>query len=94
MISQTASMEDKAIINKYYYKKQFINWDEDCLAFGWDNRYNTFFEKLTKIKGDENHLYNQIQQVNGWSSCFPSDELLNKAKLNEELIEEIFNGKT
>jgi len=94
MISQTASMEDKAIINKYYYKKQFSNWDEDCLAFGWDNRYNTFFEKLAKIKGDENHLYNQIQQVNGWSSCFPEDELLNKAKLNEELIEEIFNGKT
>ena len=87
---QTATTEDKAIIKKYYYKKQFEKVDEIALATGWDNRYNFFFERVSELNHKENNIYSCIQNFNKWESIFPSDEQLNKVKLNDELIDRIF----
>jgi len=89
--TQTATSEDKAIIKKYYYKNQFEIKDEDEMAYGFDNRFNFFFERLSKIKHDNEHLYYKIAEYNNWNCIFPTDDQINKVKLNGELIDRIFN---
>ena len=37
------------------------------------------------------NLYNKISEFNKWDSIFPCDDQLNKVKLNDELIDRIFN---
>ena len=87
---QMATTEDKAKIKKYYYKRLFDEIDEDDLEFGWNERYNTFFERLNKLIQNEEHLYFKIAEYNSWNSIFPSDEQINKVKLNDDLINRIF----
>jgi len=87
---QTATTEDKAMIKKYYYKRQFENIDENELEFGWNERFNFFFEKLSDLIHNENNIYNKISEFNSWDSIFPSDKEFNKVKLNDELIDRIF----
>ena len=88
---QTATTEDKAKIKKYYYKRQFEEIDEDELEFGWNERYDFFFERLSTLIHNEENIYNKISEFNKWNCIFPTDDQLNKAKLNDELIERIFN---
>ena len=38
----------------------------------------------------EENLYFKIQEFNKWDSIFPEDTQLNKVKLNDELVDEIF----
>ncbi len=87
---QEATTEDKAMIKKYYYKKLFEDPIETELQFGWDERFNFFFEKMSHLIHNEDNIYNKIMEVNSWDSLFPNDELLNKVKLNDELIDRIF----
>jgi hypothetical protein len=86
-----ATLEDKISQKKYFYKLQFKNIDEDILAIGWEKRYNSFFDSMKIILNDpENNLYTKIKNYNQWDSIFPSNEELNKVKLNDELVDEIF----
>jgi hypothetical protein len=86
-----ATTDDKTIINKYYFKKQFETLDENILKDAWDNRFNFFFERVKQLKVNENNLFNTIRDFNKWSCVFPTDDQLNKVKLNNELIDRIFD---
>lgn len=89
--SLTATLEDKIAQKKYFYKMQFENPDAEELATGWNNKYSFFFDKLKNIVNDpENNLYTKIKNFNKWESIFPSDEQLNKVKLNDDLVDQIF----
>jgi hypothetical protein len=87
---QMATTQDKAIIKKYYFKWQFKNQNEELMEYAFDNRFDFFLEKLSKLKHDEEHLYHKIAEYNSWNSIFPTDVQLNKVKLNDELIDRIF----
>jgi hypothetical protein len=88
---QEATTEDKAMIKKYYFKRMFETQIESELEFGWNERFNFFFEKISNLMDEPENLYNKISEFNKWESIFPSDDQLNKVKLNDELIERIFN---
>ena len=88
---QEATTEDKAMIKKYYFKRMFEMQIESELEFGWNERFNFFFEKISNLMDEPENLYNKISEFNKWDSIFPSDDQLNKVKLNDELIERIFN---
>jgi hypothetical protein len=75
----------------YYFKKQFETLDENILKDAWDNRYNFFFERVKQLKANENNLFNVVSSFNKWSCVFPTDDQLNKVKLNNELIDRIFD---
>ena len=49
-----------------------------------------FFEKLSLFKYNDNLIFDKIKNFNKWDTIFPSDKQLNKVKLNDELIDEIF----
>jgi hypothetical protein len=88
-----ASIEDKITIKKYYYIKKFKESakDNEYLQIGWDNRYDFFFDRINELAFEENNIFNKIKDFNKWNSIFPDDKSLSKVKLNEELINQIFN---
>ena len=86
-----ATLEDKISQKKYFYKMQFTNANSEELSIGWDKRYSFFFDKIKLIIHEaEENLYFKIQEFNKWDSIFPEDAQLNKVKLNDELVDEIF----
>jgi hypothetical protein len=90
--SMEATLDDKIAIKKYYYKKQFsINAPLTDIQSGWDERYLFFFKRVKELIIEPNNIYNKIKIFNNWDSILPSDIQINKAKLNNELIEQIFN---
>ena len=88
--NMSSTLDDKITIKKYYYKKQFMNKTAPELQVGWDNRYLFFFTKIKQLLYNNDNIYNKIKEFNKWESIFPSDKELNKAKLNETIIEQIF----
>jgi hypothetical protein len=87
-----ATMDDKLIIKKYYYQKQFKNISLNELSIGWDKNYIKFFTKMSEIIQDDNNIFNKVRDFNSWSSIIPTDEELKKAKLNEDLVDRIFEN--
>jgi hypothetical protein len=87
-----ATMDDKLIIKKYYYQKQFKNIALNELSIGWDKHYIKFFTKMSEIIQDDNNIFNKVRDFNNWGSIFPSDNEINKVKLNDELVDRIFEN--
>ena len=87
---QTATTEDKACIKKFYYKKEFEKINETELEYGWNERFNFFFERLKDLIHNEDNIFQKVAEYNSWDGIFPSDELFNKVKLSDELIDRIF----
>ena len=87
-----ATLDDKLIIKKYYYQKQFKNIELNELSIGWDKHYINFFTKMSEIIQDENNIFNKVRDFNNWACIFPSDSEINKVKLNDELVDRIFEN--
>jgi hypothetical protein len=90
VFSMTSTLDDKMAIKKYYYKRQFINKTADEVQDGWNNRYLFFFSKVKQLLYNEDNIYNKIKEENKWESIFPSDVELNKVKLSETILDQIF----
>ena len=61
------------------------------LAIGWEKRYTAFFDAVKAILNyPEINIYTEIKEFNKSESIFPSDIELNKVKLNDELVDQIF----
>jgi hypothetical protein len=87
-----ATIEDKMAIKKYYYLQNFKNnSDKDILSFGWNNNYITFFNKIKNIYYDDNNVFDKIKNISKWTSIFPENELIKKVKLDDDIINQIFN---
>lgn len=86
-----ASMNDKLIIKKYYYQRQFKDKNHDLVSFGWDKNYIGFIKKINKLFQDDDNIYNKIRDFNKWQSIIPTNEELKKVKLNDELLDRIFD---
>ena len=86
-----SSLDDKITIKKHYYKRQFLNTaTSDDMQIGWDNNYLFFFKRIKELKSETCNIYDKIKIFNNWDSIFPSEKQINKAKLNTELIDQIF----
>lgn len=86
--AQQATMMDKYMLNKYYFKKSFLNENDEQLADIWDFDYSFFFRRLGQILSDENNLFNKIATENKLKSLFPVD--IKKTKLSKDLKDDIF----
>lgn len=87
-----STLDDKIAIKKYYYKKQFTNnASNEDLQLGWNEKYLFFFKRVKELIIEPENIYNKIKEFNKWDSIFPSDVQINKAKLNNELIDQVFN---
>jgi len=49
-----------------------------------------FFSKVKQLLYNEDNTFNKIKENNKWDSIFPSDVELNKVKLTEPIIDQIF----
>ena len=87
--AQQATMGDKYALNKYYFKKSFLDTaTNSVLAEIWNEKYSFFFKRLGNILFDKSHIFNEIANFNKFSKLFPVD--VKKAKLNDELKQRIF----
>lgn len=87
--AQQATMEEKYALNKYYFKKSFLDTaDINILADIWDEKFAFFFKRLGNILLDKSHIFNEIANFNKFSKLFPAD--VKKTKLNDELKQRIF----
>jgi hypothetical protein len=87
--AQEATMADKFALNKYYFKKSFLDTaDDSTLAEIWDGKFAFFFKRLGTILTDERHLFNEIAKNNKFTKFFPTD--VKKTKLTDELKERVF----
>ena len=89
--------KDGILLDDEYTKGQLenIQYENDMLKVAWDHRYNYFFDKLSLFPYNDNVgieflIFDEIKKFNKWPSIFPSNDDLNKVKLNDELLEEIF----
>jgi hypothetical protein len=89
IFAQQATMLDKFSLNKYYFKKSFLDTaDEDELAYIWNEKWIFFFKQLPQILTTPNHIFNEIATLNKFPSLFPID--VKKVKLNDEIKQRIF----
>lgn len=91
--AQEATMIDKFSLNKYYFKKSFIQ-DENNKEIDynlkdiWDENFIFFFKRCGEILMDKNNLFNSIAEYNNLKNVFPVN--VKKTKLNNELTQQIF----
>jgi len=89
-IAQDATMMEKYALNKYYFKKSFLDDTEsNKLKEIWDTKYSFFFQRLTQILMNKEHLFNKIAKENSLSQLFPVD--VKKMRYSKELLKDIFN---
>ena len=88
----TTSLE-KAELKKYFFKKLFINEDDELISEAWNGKYIKFFKQMSKIAPNifQKDIFDKIKEYNNWTSLFPDSKQLNRVKLSEELINEIFD---
>lgn len=86
--AQQATMMEKYMLNKYYFKKSFTEEANDKLGEIWDENFTFFFQRLSQVLTNEQHLFNKIASENKLKQLFPVD--IKKTKLSKELKEEIF----
>jgi hypothetical protein len=86
--AQTATMMDKLSMQKFFFRKQFV--DGVNLSDAWNYRYMSFFTNMSKhCKGDD--IISAIREYNKWDNYLPSDDELKKVKLSQELIDRAFD---
>ena len=92
MTEHTATTYEKIELRIFFFKKLFIDEESEEIEEAWDNKFNTFFTQLNSIVPNltNNDIFEKIRIYNGWSSIVPINKQLNKVKLSEELIENIF----
>lgn len=96
-----ASLLQKFILNKYYFKKIFNEPTKDlhdydtkikihnkCLSIIWNEKYTNFVLQLKAILLNENHLFNKIKKFNKLTDLIPYN--ITKLKINDEIKDEIF----
>ena len=93
-LAQIASMSDKMMLQKYFYKKEFIETaiTHDNLAEGWDANFGFFFKQLKYVFLHPECVFNKIMRLNKTNTIFPAD--VKKTKLDAEIIEQIFTEFT
>lgn len=89
-MAQEATMLDKLVLQKYFYKKRFTDEGQtnDIIEEAWNNNYLFFFEQLKNVFFNDNHIFNKIMKHNKISTIFPLD--VKKIKLNTEILDQIF----
>ena len=88
-----ATMEDKLILHKYFYNGSFIQTvDKNISSEAWDDNYSVFFGNVEKLALGGNKIFNDIIKFNNWTSIIPTNKQLNKVKLNDDIINSMFEN--
>lgn len=87
--AQQATMMEKYMLNKYYFKKSFTQEAEDMLPDIWDENFTFFFQRLSQVLTNEQHLFNKIAAENKLPQLFPV--AIKKTKLSNDIKDEIFS---
>lgn len=89
-LAQIATMRDKMMLQKYFYKKEFLETanSQEELAEGWDANFGFFFKQLKYVFLHPDCVFNKIMRLNKTDTIFPAD--VKKTKLDGEIIEQIF----
>jgi hypothetical protein len=89
-IAQEATMYDKMVLQKFFYKKRFTDEGkiDDIIEMAWNENYLFFFEQLKSVFLKSDNIFNQIMKFNNMDTIFPSD--IKKTKINTKILDQIF----
>ena len=86
-----ASLKDKYMLTKYYFRKQFIDPDtnDDMLAELWDSRCSFFLQKMKRVLSNPTNIFKKLQIYNRLEELFPTtvDDLKTTADINELIFQ-------
>ena len=89
-IAQEATMFDKMVLQKFFYKKRFIDEgkNDEIIETAWNENYLFFFEQLKSVFLKSDNVFNKIMKFNNMDTIFPIN--IKKTKINTEIIDQIF----
>jgi len=100
-LAQIATMRDKMMLQKYFYKKEFLEtavnvvgetFAINMMALGWETNSGLFFKQLKYVFLHPECVFNKIMRLNKLDTIFPTD--VKKTKLDANIIEQIFTEFT
>jgi hypothetical protein len=97
--AQEATMLDKLMLQKYFYKLEFTDeakdieneFGDNMIELAWDFKYLFFFEQLKYVFLNKDCIFNKIMQLNkldNTETIFPVD--VKKTKLDKDILKLIF----
>jgi hypothetical protein len=84
------NMTAEQISNKFEEFKKQNNIIHQKQILTEDQKHEIFLKKIDDLKKDDNNIFESIKIFNNWFCIFPTNKQLNKVKLNNELIDRIF----
>lgn len=105
IFSQTATMLQKIMLQKYFFQLTFkesadqikiINdYDDNDISIiehAWNENLSFFFSKNCELLSNPNNIFQKIKEFNNNEGLFPVD--ITKIKLNESILNDIFTQFT
>lgn len=105
IFSQTATMIQKIMLQKYFFQLTFKesaeqikidndyeNKDISIIEHAWNENLSFFFSKNCELLSNPNNIFQKIKDFNNNDGIFPAD--ITKVKLNESIINDIFTQFT
>jgi hypothetical protein len=101
--AQTATMIEKVMLQKYFFKKSFkdsaekiylkslkneLPIVEPIVEHAWNEQLSFFFCRTYELLNKPDNIFNSIRELNGNEGIFPKK--IKKTKLNEPILDEIF----
>jgi len=102
IFSQTATMSQKVMLQKYFFQlsfkasAEFVMMDEEfadeeisVLEHSWNNNLAFFFSKNSILINNPNNIFNAIKELNCNNGIFPDN--IKTTILNDKILDDIFN---
>jgi hypothetical protein len=97
LFSGEATMLEKFMLQKYFFKKQFTDESQNvmlrdteinALEEAWNSQYLFFFNQIRRDLANKNSIFKKIQAFNKQDKIFFDD--IKKIKLNDDILQQVF----
>tara|TARA_R110002126_G_scaffold226568_1_gene371247 strand:- start:624 stop:3491 length:2868 start_codon:yes stop_codon:yes gene_type:complete len=103
IFSQTATMIQKIMLQKYFFQLTFKQSAQDVkfhtdfndkeitvIAYAWNENLSGFFSKTCEVLSQPSSIFQKIKEFNNNEGIFPTEDELKCIALNQPITDEIF----
>jgi len=94
IFASEATMTEKFMLQKYFFKKQFVANNEtfrglDAMEYAWNFNNAYFIKQCKRLISNPDNIFDKIRILNNEETIFPTD--IKSIVLNDAIIQQIFN---
>lgn len=94
IFSSEATMHEKFMLQKYFFKNQFVTNDEtydgiDAMEYAWNANNAYFIKQCKRLISNPDNVFEKIKILNSEETIFPTD--IKNIVLSDTIIKQIFN---